>query len=198
MKRILFLLSLVACSISVFGQLLKSGNYDSDLKLAYDSKTKKITGFYEGYTGWDEASQSPRFSCVFYIEGLAESKKIKIKTYHPEDKTEDLVQGTLEIVDDKTVKIKLPLEHGGCWNVQHFADEPVEFQLEKESNWTRISYITAVKTYFYSEKSLDKKMKAYLIKSNFVCIEKKEGDWAYCTYHGKKVTKGWLKVSDIF
>lgn len=197
MKNILILFSLLACFLTGFGQQIKSGEYGS-LRLAYDPTSKKITGYFEDYTGWDETSQSPRFSCVFYLAGTATSKKVKIKTYHPEDQAEGLVEGTLEIINDKTVKIKLDEEQGGCWNVQHFADEPAEFELEKEANWSKIGYITATKTYFYSEKSADKKMKAYLIKSNFICIEKKEGDWTYCAYYGKKVTKGWMKVSDIF
>ena len=174
-----------------------SGEYSSELKLAYDGKAKMVTGYFESYIGWDERTNNPRFSCIFYLEGKITESKNKINTYYPGEKTEDLIEGVLEISEDTTVSLKLPNEHGGCWNVQHFADEPVKFIFENGFNWLQIRYVTATKTYFYSEKSNDRKLKSYLIKGNIVCIEKIEEEWAYCSYFGKKVTKGWLKITDL-
>jgi hypothetical protein len=179
-----------------FGQSILSGEYEFGLKLAYDSNTQKLTGYFENYSGWDEKTNNPKFSCIFYIEGTVTKNKFSVVTYYPEYKSEDII-GLIEIVNDSTVKIKLPSEHGGCWNVQQFADEPVKFNIEKKKEWKQIKYVVASKAYFYTEKSETQKQKSYLVKNDFVCITKIENDWAYCTYFGKRITKGWIKTSDL-
>jgi hypothetical protein len=193
----LTIITLLLLSTISFGQKIVTGEYNFGLKLAYDNKTNKLTGYFENYTGLDEATNNPKFSCIFYIEGIIEGNIVKIKTYYPTDKLDDIIFGTLELANSKTVTIKLPEEHGGCWNVQHFADEPAKFTLEKDLAWVQIRFINADKTYFYSDKSTNKKQKSYLVKNNFVCIDKIEGDWAHCTFYGKKITKGWIKTEDL-
>lgn len=197
MKKRSSTLFLLFFSSILFGQKISSGAYDIGLKLAYDNKTNKLSGYFENYTGWDEETKSARFSCVFYIEGISEGTKFKIKTYFPADKAEDLIEGIIEIVNNKIVKIKLPEEHGGCWNVQHFADEAAKFDIEKSTNWIQIRYTETDKTYFYGSKSINKKSKAYLVKGDFVCIDRIDGDWAYCTYFGKTQTSGWIQLKDL-
>ena len=192
MKNLIILTFLLFTSISFCQKTFVSGEYEFQLKLAFNSSTKKITGYYEDSTG-----ENPTFSCVFYIEGTVAENKFKIETYFPNDKSGDLIEGTIEIVNSKSIKIKLPEEHGGCWNVEHFADKPVDFELKEQTNWIQISYIVKEKSYFFKEKNEAKRMKSYLIKNNFVCIEKIEGEWAYCTYFGHRITKGWIKVSDL-
>lgn len=174
-----------------------AGDYQDGLRLAYDPQTNKLSGYFESGTGWDEKNQSSRFSCIFYIEGIVSGNKIKIKTYFPTDNASEYINGTLEIVDSKTIRIKLDEEHGGCWNVQHFADKVEKYSLEQQHSWMQIRYVTVDKAYFHKAKSTKSRMKSYLIKSNFVCIEKIEGDWAYCTFFGDKTTKGWLKTSEL-
>lgn len=199
MKYAISTITLLLFAIIVFGQeqTIVSGNYDSGLKLSYDSKTNKLTGYFESYTGFDEQTNKPRFSCVFYLEGDVVGQKFKVKTYYPLDKSENLIEGTVEIIDNKAVKIKLPEEHGGCRNVLHFADEPVKFKLEKSYNFVQIRYVDVDKAYFFSEKSNNKKLRAYLLKGDFVSVEKIEQGWVYCTYFGKKTTKAWFKLSDL-
>lgn len=196
-KMNLYLIALLLLTSISFGQKIVTGEYDSGLKLAYDNKTNKLTGYFESYTGWDEEVKAPRFSCIFYIEGTIKDNKCQIKTYYPLDKLDETIVGTIEVLNNKTVKIKLPEEHGGCWNVQHFADEPAQFDLEKNIAWVQIRYVSSDKSFFYSEKSVDKKQKAYLIKRDFICIEKIENDWAYCVYYGKKIVKGWMRLADL-
>lgn len=197
MKIILtFFIYLFVINLS-FGQNILSGEYGFGLKLAYDKQTKKLTGYFENYTGWDEETKNPKFSCIFYIEGLVTKNKFGILTYYPEHKSDDTISGFVEIVNDSIVKLKLPREHGGCGDVQHFADEPVEFSIEKETEWTQIKYVVSQKAYFYSEKSNDKKQKAYLVKNDFVCIDKIDGEWLHCTFYGKIVTRGWIKSSEL-
>lgn len=181
---------------SLTAQKITSGDYGAALQIAYDAKTNKLTGYYENYTGWHEQTNSPRFSCIFYIEGSVTANQFKIKTYSPKYTT-DIIVGDVEIINSKNVSIKLPEEHGGCWNVEHFADEPVKFELTKNSTWIQIRYVTTEKTYFYSEKSEAKKGKAYLIKNDILFVDKIDGTWAYCSYIGKKITKGWIKTADL-
>jgi hypothetical protein len=182
---------------STFGQQLISGDYGDGFKLCYDSATKKITGHFANYTGWDERTNTARFSCIFYLEGSVDGKKFDVKTYAPAEKNSDLINGTVELISNKEVKIKLAEEHGGCWNVQHFNDEPVDFSLEKSQPWIQVRYVNGAKANFYSDKSDDKKTKVYIVKGDVVCVEKIDKDWAYCTYFGKKECKGWIKIADL-
>jgi len=197
MKNGLTTFTFLFLTIIAFGQTIQSGEYDSDLKLAYDSITKRLTGYFESYTGLDEKTGNPQFSCIFYMEGVIKGKQFKIDTFYPDNKSDDLIKGTIQIINNKSINIKLPEEHGGCWNVQHFADEPVNFALEKEKSWIQIRFVIKDKTYFYAEKSIDKKQKSYIVKNDFVCIDKIEDDWAYCTYYGKTITKGWVRTQDL-
>ena len=192
---------LVAILISFVSsaQTLQSGAYEPGLYLAYDQQTQKLTGYFEDHTGWDEELKYPKFSCLFYIEGKLNSNNIQILTYYPdvEGNYNDTIMGTFEIIDEKTIKIKLPMEHGGCWNVRHFADEPVQFNLSEKYNWSQIRYVTKEKTFFYQEKNEAKRQKAYLIKSDFVCVDKIDGEWAHCTFLGEHTTMGWIKNVDL-
>ncbi|CAM3619152.1 hypothetical protein FSS13T_17700 [Flavobacterium saliperosum S13] len=198
MKKIIIAFYFLLFSNITLGQhILKSGEYDNGLRLAYDCQSNKITGYYENFTGWNEDTKTPRFSCIFYIEGDFSGQKTTIRTYFPEDKNEDTIEGYMEVVNEETINIKLPEDHGGCWNVQHFADKPEAFKLEKNFNWIQIRYVNTTKSYFHKEQSNDKKLKSYLIKGDIVFIEKIENEWVFCSYFGKKTIKAWLKVSDL-
>lgn len=195
-KLVLTSLILLFANLAI-AQKLISGEYDSGMKLSYDASSNILTGYFESYTGLDEQTQNPKFSCIFYIEGKVTGKKFSIKTYYPEDKKDDVISGNIEIINNKTIKIKLPEEHGGCWNVQHFADKPEEFTLEKKTNWTQIRYIDKPKSFFYKDQSNTNQTKIYLVKGDVVCIEKIENGKAFCNYFGKKITKGWINISDL-
>jgi hypothetical protein len=197
MKTEQLILTFLFLSTITFGQKIISGEYDNGLKLAFESKTNKLTGYFESYSGYDEKTDAAKFSCVFYIEGTVTAGKTVIYTYYPNDEPENKIKGTFQLIDNKTASILLPEEHGGCWNVQHFADEPVKFVLEKNKAWVQIRFVMKDKAYFYSEKLMDKKLKLYVVKNDFVCVETIVNDWAYCTYFGKKVTKGWIRIADL-
>lgn len=197
MKTVLTIVTTLLLSGTTFGQTITSGKYEPSLQLAFNSKTKKLTGYFKESTGWDEATKSPRFSCSFYIEGAVENREFNISTYYPGDKKDDTIAGIIKALDKNRLEIKLQNDHGGCWNVQPFSDKPVEFKLGKKKPWIEIRYVTANKTHFYSKKSPTTKRKAYLVKNDLVYIEKIESNWAYCRYFGKRVTKGWIKISDL-
>ncbi len=179
-------------SSSFCQQFLTAGDYDGTLSLAFNPKTQIVTGYYENHTGDDD-----KFSCVFYLEGTVTGTQFKIQTYFPNDKSDDLIEGDMELVDPKALKIKLPEEHGGCWNVEHFADEPVRFELYKATKWIQINYTIKEKVPLYRSKNEVKKMKSFLVKNDLVYVEKIEEGWAYTTYFGKRTVKGWIKISDL-
>jgi hypothetical protein len=196
MKEIsISLFILLLASVTAYSQKIQSGVYDNALLIAVNSSSNQLTGYYENYTGWDEESNSPRFSCVFYIEGEITDSKFSITTYYPN--YSETILGYIEINSDSSINIKLAEEHGGCWNVEHFANEPNKFSIEENKDWIAIKFVKSDKAYFYNEKSEDKKRKAYIIKNDFVLIKKIEGDWAYGVYEGKTITKGWIKLSDL-
>lgn len=191
----IILLFFLLCRIAQ-AQHIQSGTDDSGLTLAFDSQTKKLTAYYENYTGWDDELGIPRFSCVFYMEGTVSDSVCTISTYYPGD-TSDWIQGKIQIINDSTLTIHLPEDHGGCWNVQHFADEPVRFIINKHASWKQIGYVSANKAYFYGDASGNNKQKSYLLKNDFVCIDKITGGWALCTYYGKINTSGWIRTVDL-
>ena len=173
---------------------IQSGEY-SGLNLAFNPNTKKITGYFEMYSGIDQM-----FSCIFYMEGNYTDSVSKIRTYYPENKDEDLINGNIHLIDSTTISISLPEEHGGCWNVYHFADTTTDwnFKIAKKTNWIEISYITADKAFFYREKSENTKRKACLLKNDIIYIDKIEDNWIHCIYSGKSITEGWIKLNDIY
>jgi hypothetical protein len=197
MKSLLIVFAFLFIVTASYGQNVVSGNYNFGLKLSYNAQTQTLTGYFENYTGWDFESKQHKYSCIFYIKGTTNNKRVEIVTYYPEDAEAEKIKGYLEISNDSTIIIKLEQEHGGCWNVLSFANEPIEFKLQKKANWTDIKYVIANKAYLHSDTSPNKKQKAYLIKNDFVCIDNVQGSWAYCKFFGKKTTKGWIKLSDL-
>lgn len=196
--RISILILFGFCGFTAYSQKLVSGEYGNGLKLGFDSVQNKLSGYYENYSGWDELTKAPRFACNFYFETLLKGDSLEIKTYYPGEKTNSLIKGTLKINSNNLLFIRLEEEHDGCWNVQHFADEPVNFELVKKQHWIQIRYVETAKTYFYSENSDNKKTKVYLVKNDVVCIQRIEGDWGYGTYYGdKKISNGWIRLSDL-
>lgn len=187
--------------IESFGQGPVSGEYESGLKLAYDNNKKVLSGYFESYTGWDERTKKPRFSCIFYIQGKSTGRKSIISTYYPLDSSGDLIVGTIEVIDGETVRIRLPENHGGCWNVQNFTDDSIDiakFSIKNKANWFQVRYVQTDKTFFYKDRLPRHKMKSYLLKGNFVCIDTINGKWAHCTYYGQKLTtSGWLRLDDL-
>ena len=80
MKNILTALIILSFTDISFGQRIISGDYGSGLKLSYDSTDNIVTGYFEGYTGIDEKTSKPQFSCIFYIEGKVAGQKFGIST----------------------------------------------------------------------------------------------------------------------
>jgi hypothetical protein len=166
-------------------------------RLANDPETNIVTGYYENRTGYEESCDCWKFSCIFYFEGRLKDNTVSINSYYPLGKEEDEIPGTLSAVKNNEITLKLDKEHGGCWNVQHFADEPVNLKQTERTNWIEIRYITINKSYFYSGNNETSKSRSYLIKGDIIYIDKIEGDWLHCKYYGRKYSEGWIKSETV-
>lgn len=191
------IIPLLFLAITSYGQtnLTSGSGIYGELKIAINKNTNKVTGFYEDGTGYDESRGNSKFSCIFYIEGKLVNNKAFINTYFPADT--DNITGTLSI-GNKVIKMHLQSEHGGCWNVQHFSDkEPTSFTINEQKSWIQIQYAIKERVYFYADQQESSKRNAYILKGNIVYIENIVGDWVYCSYLGKKITKGWIRETDL-
>ena len=173
---------------------INSGDY-GELKIAFSPNNRIVTGYYENYSGHDEATLKPKFSCIFYFIGQLASSKAVISSYYPLDTTK--IIGMFELADSNGVQIKFPKEHGGCWNVQHFADGPVEFKLQQKMSWIEIRYATKDRVHFHSGPPSSSTQSDFIMKGDIVYVSKIIDQWAYCTYYGIKETTGWLRLSDL-
>lgn len=201
-KLLLVLLITFTFSASAFSQTngITSGQY-SEMTLAYNPETKIITGFYNNGTG-DDGHGVPQFSCMFYLEGKVINGKASIITYFLllklQGKTDDIIPGVLIYKSAKEIDVKLKEEHGGCWNVEHFADSLNHFFLDKKENWIAVKYAITDKAYFYQDDKTTRR-KGYILKGDVVYIDSEKDAWAHCTYITVKWKRiaGWIKWADL-
>ncbi|MFO1518243.1 MAG: hypothetical protein U1F57_01040 [bacterium] len=217
-KKIFFVFCLFLVGFSASGARAAqeiSGVYDN-LIVGVDPQTQTVTGHYENATGWDEKSNAPRFSCIFYLSGKKEGDHYRVKTWFPGYKKEevarfgDLIEGTLQFGEqDKktTVTLKLQGEHGGCWNVdpQLKEKEGETFFPVVTGTWKEIRIVSAPKAYFYEKPDLATKQRPYLVKGNAFRVYEKKPGWVLGDYQnteaekGKSpITKGWIQESDLY
>ena len=177
-----------------------SGLYDS-LLIGVDKEKGELTGFFADYTGWDEQTKSPRFSCVFYIYGKLQGDTYQITTWYPDDN--EFIKGKLKFVlaeGRREIDLRLEEEHGGCWNVRHFAQNagPEPLTLEKSGNWISVKLVSANKAFFHKGPNAQMKGRAYLVKNDPVRVLKVQPGWVEAEYGADKVARGWIKESDLF
>lgn len=136
-----FLLILNLCLITAFSIAapIVSGDYDGML-IGVDNEGA-LTGYFESSTG------NGQFSCIFFVNGKSGSSPIThVDSWFPTDLSpRDVIPGTIESLAEKgqgAIRVKLKEEHGGCWNVQHFASEPVVFGLTEKGSWQAIRVVS--------------------------------------------------------
>ena len=203
MRLRLIVLFLLLGTGQVWAQV-SSGDYEG-LLIGADPTNRIITGYYENYTGLDETTGKPLFSCIFYVRGTMEGNPpYKIETWFPADKTRGgLITGKLtpEQTDGAaSLRMELEAEHGGCFNVQHFADQGgAAFLLDVPGKWRAIRVIAAPRAYFHGEPADGKKRKAYVVRGNPIKVFDYKPGWVYAEYSAEeKTTTGWFKESDLF
>lgn len=185
---------------NLFSQL-KTGIYNDWLNIVYDNSSNNIKGYFQAESGYDEQTKNSKFYCEFYFYSTESiDHQFKIKSFWQGDSgnLEDTIYGKIIVTSPTSFSIKLDSEHGGCWNVNHFADTLTIYELSEKKNWIDIRYCTKDKIYFFDDSNAYKKRKAFIIKGDLVYIEKQENNWVYCTYFGEKInTTGWLKLEDL-
>jgi hypothetical protein len=192
---------IIFVAIVIVPNIAYAGLVSSDLGdflVGVDTSRQLISGYVEMRTGND-------FSCIFYLRGNLKGKPpYKIKTWFPKDRNpKDVIEGTISDVPDESkpsVLVKLKEEHGGCWNVQHFAADSQPLQINSVGAWKEIRVVSSNRAYFHDEPRKTKKRKAYLVTGNPVRVYSEQQGWIQAEYvseSGKK-TSGWIKQSDLF
>jgi hypothetical protein len=170
------------------------------LLLAVDPDSGTLTGYFEMYGGEDEDSGGPRFSCVFFLRGRIEgSPPYAIATWYPEPSPQAPIAGTITPTADG-VEIHLAQEHGGCWNVEHFADAaPARIALE-HGPWRAIRVVAADKAYFHDAADAATRRQAYVTEHDAVRVHALAEGWVDAEYVGEdgRATRGWLREADLF
>jgi len=170
---------------------IASGDYGGDMLIAVDPASHIVRGYYQSSTG------NGRFNCIFYFSGKANGA---IRSYFPET-PEEVVMGTLSRESDGSVNVRLVTEHGGCWNVQHFADkdQPAEFTLQTAYPWVAVAVIKSARAYLYDSPISKVPRKAYVVKGDGVGIRGRRPGWLQVDFvGGGKPASGWIRSSDVY
>jgi hypothetical protein len=174
-----------------------SGEYNDAMLFAYDAASGEVSGYFNMTQG----EGPPSFSCIFYLHGKLAGSTAAVDTYFPETPKSDLIKGKLTVTDGKDFKVVLPKEHGGCWNVEHFADssDPAKFDLAAAHPWTRVAVVKSAKAYFYDAPRATAHRKTYVVKGDGLGVRAGKSGWAEVDYTGgDKPISGWVKTSDLY
>ena len=195
--RLLLSMLLLAASPPAHAQdtSIASGVYD-ELLMGFDPTTRIVSGYYYSETGGGQ------FSCIFYLSGKLSGASAPISTYFPEEPADEVIKGKLVVETHHKFQIRLAEEHGGCWNVMHFADaeQPAEFELQSAYPWTSIAVVKSKRAYFFPDPASATHRKAYVVKGNGVGVRAKKPGWLNVDYidpDGKAIS-GWIRQADVY
>ena len=179
---------------SPLGALIQPGVY-GELRLARDPATKRLTGHFSSSTG------EGKFSCIFQFEGKPEAKgnTVQVESWFPAEPKERIA-GTLTVTAADAFSLTLKEEHGGCWNVQHFADakDPATFSLDAAKPWVALRVVKQKKAKFFSDASAAKPKAAFLVIGDVVGVLEQKGEWLSVEFVGERTTTGWMPKSAFF
>ena len=186
-----------------------SGTY-SGLVLGIDESTHRVTGYFDDATGFDEATRQPRFRCTFYLTGVLVGESARIVTWFPTDgpsggvslagggsQSDDVIAGELTLDGGGgDASIHLASEHGGCWNVRHFADpEPARFSREDAGDWFAIRVVSRARSHFFVNAADRSPERAYAVRGDVVFVTARGGGKVRGHVND---TTGWLPEADLF
>jgi hypothetical protein len=122
-------------------------------------------------------------------------------SYFPEDRS-DKIEGTLTLIGPEELKIVLKKEHGGCWNVRHFADaqDPAIFTLSQaHDDWQTIKVVKTDRAHFYQSAEEATRRKSYVVKGDGVGVKRSNGAWLDVDFSNPKgIMSGWMHSADFF
>jgi hypothetical protein len=189
------LLLLIPFAARAAGVGIVSGSYDGDMLIGFDAATRVVTGYFS-----EEAGEG-QFSCIFYLTGKLRDSEATISTYLPEAPTEDLIKGQLVPGTRGQFDVRLPSEHGGCWNVQHFADEdqPAHFTLDAAYPWIAVAVVQRDRAYFFDTPASTTHRKGYVVRGDGVGVRAIQPGWLQVDFVGNgKPVSGWIRQSDVY
>lgn len=174
--------------------VIVSGVYDEAMLIAVDPATHELTGYFR------MEGSPPGFSCIFFLTGTLNGGAARIATYFPATPADDRIDGALTIETPQRFAVNLPREHGGCWNVEHFADKdlPAEFTLQAAHPWRAIAVVRSDKAYFFDSPASATHRRGYLVKGDGVGVRAAQGGWLQVDYPGDTLTSGWIRQSDVY
>jgi hypothetical protein len=170
---------------------IASGDYGGEMLIAIDPASHIVRGYYQSSTG------NGRFNCIFYFSGKANGA---IRSYFPET-PEDAVMGTLSRESDGSLNVRLATEHGGCWNVQHFADkdQPAEFTLDAAYPWVSVAVIKSARAHLYDSPASKAPRKSYVVQGDGLGVRARRPGWLQVDFlGGGKPVSGWIRSSDVY
>jgi hypothetical protein len=173
-----------------------SGDYDGFL-IGVD-RNGTLTGYFESSTG------NGQFSCIFFVSGKIGHSVDSVDTWFPGERDpKEVIHGVLEQMSSNgkpAIRLKLDEEHGGCWNVQHFASDQSTFVLTEQGSWTSIRIVASQKAFFYDEPSNSSPRKAYAVKGNALRVFDTREGWVSAEYVSpeNRRTRGWIREQDLF
>ncbi|RKP53460.1 hypothetical protein [Pararobbsia silviterrae] len=171
-----------------------SGDYGDGMLLAADPATHAVTGYFS------QNNINGQFSCIFYLVAKTGPAPIPVTTYFP-DTPDEKIKGTLFLEAPGQFKIRLSSEHGGCWNVMHFADDayPAEFTLVKQYPWLSIAVIKSERAYFFDTPASAQHRKAYIVAGDGVGVRAVKPGWLQVDFLGEHATtSGWIRQDDVY
>ncbi|WP_343674254.1 hypothetical protein [Paraburkholderia heleia] len=149
-----------------------SGDYGDGMLIGVNPATQAVTGYYSA------DNINGQFSCIFYLTGKLGRSPIPVSTYFPET-PEEKIKGKLFLDAPDKFKVRLSTEHGGCWNVMHFADDgyPAEFTLVARHHWLSIAVVKSDRAYFYDTPTSLQHRRAYIVQGDGVGVRAVQPGW---------------------
>ena len=188
------LLAMPAAAQSAPAGDIVSGDYGGEMLMAVDPASHAVSGYFQSSTG------NGQFNCIFYFTGKPGGSDIAIRSYFPETPG-DAIAGRLVKDGQGGFQLRLASEHGGCWNVQHFADkeQPADFTLATAYLWRSIAVVKSAKAYFFQTPLSKAPRKTYVVKGDGLGVRAVQPGWLQVDFvgSGRPVT-GWIRSADVY
>jgi hypothetical protein len=176
------------------GADIASGDYGGELLVGVDPVSHIVSGYFQSSTG------NGLFNCIFYFSGKAGGSDVPIRSYFPET-PEEVIAGRLVKEANGGFQLRLVSEHGGCGNVQHFADkdQPAEYTLDTAYPWISVTVVKSAKAYFFDTPLSKTPRKAYVVKGDGLGVRATRPGWLQVDFTGSdKPVTGWIRSSDVY
>lgn len=174
--------------------VMVSGDYGDGMLIGVNPATQAVTGYYSAN------NVNGQFNCIFYLRGKLGRASVPVSTYFPETPAKQ-IKGKLSLEAPDKFIVRLSAEHGGCWNVMHFADDsiPAEFTLVAKHPWLSIAVVKSDRAYFYDTPTSVQHRRAYIVRGDGVGVRAMRPGWLQVDFPGdKRMTSGWIRRSEVY